>query len=55
MVVVNAATPSGLSDESVMMVEHRRVPRAINKFMVRCIGRSGACGAHIEMMTDDAL
>lgn len=47
--VINAATPSGLSD-SVMMADQRGVSGAMNRFMMRCIGRPSAAGAH--MMTD---
>lgn len=47
--VINAATPSGLSD-SVMMADQRGVSGAMNRFMMRCIGRPSSAGAH--MMVD---
>lgn len=47
--IINAATPSGLSD-SVMMADQRGISGAMNRFMMRCIGRPSAAGAH--MMVD---
>ncbi|ROW01493.1 hypothetical protein VSDG_02060 [Cytospora chrysosperma] len=47
--VINAASPSGISD-SVMLKDHNTFSGAMNRFMMRCIGRTSAAGA--RMMTD---
>ncbi|ROW11331.1 hypothetical protein VMCG_01221 [Cytospora schulzeri] len=47
--VVNAASPSGISD-SVMLKDHNNFSGAVNRFMMRCIGRTSAAGA--RMMID---